>query len=70
MTEHEITNLAASMMANFLTTFTIFVSIVTAYVITAFVAGRRLSAYQLSIVNACFVMSALVIGFRNRRMGR
>ena len=63
MTEYEITSLGASIMANFLATFTIFLTIVTAYVITAFVAGPRLTLYQLSIVNACFVTSSLVIGF-------
>ena len=63
MTEYEITSLGASIMANFLATFTIFLTIVTAYVITAFVAGPRLTSYQLSIVNACFLTSSLVIGF-------
>ena len=63
MTEYEITSLTAEIMANFLATFTIFVSIVTAYVVTAFVAGSRLTVYQLSIVNACFLTSSLVIGF-------
>jgi len=63
MTQYEITSLGASIMANFLATFTIFLTIVTAYVITAFVAGPRLTVYQLSIVNACFVTSSLVIGF-------
>jgi uncharacterized membrane protein len=63
MTEYEISSLAASIMANFLATFTIFLTIVTAYVITAFVAGSRLTLFQLSIVNACFLTSALVIGF-------
>ena len=63
MTEYEISSLAASIMANFLATFTIFLTIVTAYVITGFVAGSRLTRYQLSIVNACFLTSPLVIGF-------
>lgn len=63
MTDYEVSSLAASIMANFLATFTIFLTIVTAYVITAFVAGPRLTMYQLSIVNACFLTSSLIIGF-------
>ena len=63
MSEYEVTSLAASMMSNFLASFTIYVTIVTTYVITAFVAGSRLTFFQLSIVNACFTTSAVVIGF-------
>ena len=63
MTEYEVTSLAAEIMSNFLAAFTIYVTIVTAYVIAAFVAGSRLTFFQLAIVNACFTMSALVIGF-------
>ena len=63
MTDYEVSSLAASIMANFLATFTIFLTIVTAYVIAAFVAGSRLTSYQLSIVNACFLTSSLIIGF-------
>ena len=62
MTEYEISDLAGGAMSNFLTTFTIFMSIVTAYVIAAFVAGRRLSKIQASVVNFCFLISSGVIG--------
>lgn len=50
-------------MSNFLATFTIFITIVTAYVITAFVAGKRLSNYQIIIINTCFLASSALIGF-------
>jgi predicted anti-sigma-YlaC factor YlaD len=63
MTEYEVADLAASVMANFLTSLTVFLSIVSAYVISAFVAGERLSKVQLSIVNLCFLVSAGILGF-------
>jgi len=62
MSEYELADLAASTMSNFLTSFTIFVSIVTAYVIAAFVAGERLSKIQVAIVNACFLIAGGAIG--------
>jgi hypothetical protein len=63
MTEYEVADLAASVLANFLTSLTVFLSIVSAYVISAFVAGERLSKVQLSIVNLCFLVSAGILGF-------
>ena len=63
MSEYELTDLAAAAMANFLATFTIFMSIVTAYAITAFVAGTRLTRIQLFVINACFLLSASTMGF-------
>jgi len=62
MSEYELADLAASTMSNFPTSFTIFVSIVTAYVIAAFVAGERLSKIQVAIVNACFLIAGGAIG--------
>ena len=55
MTEYEVADIAASVLANFLTSLTVFLSIVSAYVISAFVAGQRLTKIQLSIVNLCRV---------------
>ena len=63
MSEYELTDLAAAAMANFLATFTIFMSIVTAYAITAFIAGTRLTRIQLIVINACFLLSASTMGF-------
>lgn len=62
MTEYELVDYAASTMSNFLSALTIYFSIVTAYVIAAFVAGSRLTRVQLAIVNLCFVVAAGVIG--------
>ncbi len=62
MTEYELTDLTGAAMSNFLTTFTIFMSIVTAYVIATFVAGGRLTKIQALIVNVCFLISSGTIG--------
>ena len=57
MTEYEIADITASVISNFLTSLTVFLSIVCAYVISAFGAGKRLTKIQLSIINLCFVVS-------------
>jgi hypothetical protein len=63
MTEYEVADIAASVLANFLTSLTVFLSIVSAYVISAFVAGQRLSKIQLSIVTLCFLVSSGILGY-------
>lgn len=50
-------------MGNFLASFTVLLSIVTAYVVAAFVAGRKLTRFQLIIVNVCFIASFIAIGW-------
>ena len=56
MTEYEVADITASVLSNFLTALTVFLSIVSAYVISAFAAGNRLTRIQLSIVNLCFLV--------------
>ena len=63
MTEYEIADIAAAVMANFLTALTVFLSVVSAYVISALVAGDRLTKAQLTIVNGCFVVAATILGY-------
>ena len=48
MTEYEVADVAGSVLANFLTSLTVFLSIVSAYVISAFVAGQRLTYSGIS----------------------
>jgi hypothetical protein len=62
MSEFEIAELTTGAMSNFLTSFTIFVSIVTAYAVTAFAAGRRLSRLQVAVVNTCFLIASGAMG--------
>lgn len=63
MTDYEVADIASSVMANFLTSLTVFLSIVSACVISAFVAGDRLTRIQLSIVNLCFVVATGILGY-------
>jgi uncharacterized integral membrane protein len=63
MTEYEVAKLAAAVLANFLVAFTVFLSIVSAYVLAAFAGGDRLTKLQLSIVNSCFLASVGIFGF-------
>jgi hypothetical protein len=62
MSDFELAELAGSAMNNFLTSFTVVVSIVTAYVIADFAAGRMLSKVQVSIVNFCFLIACGAMG--------
>ena len=62
MSEFEIADLAGTAMSNFLTSFTVFVSIVTAYVVAAFAAGRRLTKLQVSVVTTCFLIASVAMG--------
>jgi hypothetical protein len=62
VTEYELLDYIASLMANFQTALALYFTIVTAYVVAAFVAGDRLTWLQLFIVNACFVIAAGIVG--------
>jgi len=62
MSEYELAELTNGAMSNFLTSFTVFVSIVTTYAITAFSAGKRLSRVQVSVINTCFLLACGAIG--------
>jgi len=63
MSEYEVAELTAAVLSNFLTALTVFLSIVSAYVISAFSAGERLTKIQLSIINLCFLMAVGILGF-------
>ena len=62
MTEYEIADYTAAIMSNFLSAITIYFSIITAYVIAAFIAGNRLSKLQISIVNCAFTIAVGTMG--------
>lgn len=62
MSEYELSDYAASVMSNFLSAMTIYISVITAYVAAAFVAGDRLTKLQLVIVNTTFTIAAGVMG--------
>jgi hypothetical protein len=62
VSEYELADLTVNALSNFLTTFTIFMSIITAYAIAAFVAGTRFTRIQVSVINICFLLSSSVMG--------
>lgn len=62
MSEYELADYTSTVMGNFLSSITIYFSIITAYVVTAFVAGIRLTKSQLAIVNITFSIAAGIIG--------
>lgn len=62
MSEYELADLTTAAMSNFLTSFTVFVSVITAYVVAAFTAGKRLTKLQLYIVNGCFLIASSTMG--------
>ncbi len=62
MTEYEIVNTAATAFGNGLNSFTVFFSMVTAYLIVAYIAGRSLSRPQVILVNACYFLAAGFFG--------
>lgn len=63
MTEYELLDYTAAVMGNFQTALALYFTIVTAYVVAAFVAGARLTRLQLYVINTCFVIAAGVVGF-------
>jgi ABC-type sulfate transport system permease subunit len=62
MIDYDLANYMSSIMSNFLSGITIYFSIVTAYVIAAFVAGGRLTTFQLIVVNLSFTIAAGIVG--------
>ena len=62
MIDYSLAQYTSSVMGNFLAAVAIFFSIVTAYVIAAFVGGSRLTKLQLVIVNISFTIAAGIFG--------
>ena len=63
MSEYELLDYTGTLMGNFQSALTLYFTIVTAYVIAAFIAGTRLTRLQLYVVNICFVIAASVVGY-------
>jgi hypothetical protein len=68
VTEYEIADLTASVMANYLTSSANFFALLTAYLAAAFVVGTRLSRAQVAFVNVCFVVFASMSAFMGSTM--
>ena len=61
MTEFEYAELIATYSSNAGTFFTTYLTVLSGYLITAFVAGQRLNMVQVSILNAGYVVAVLVL---------
>ena len=70
MTEFEISQQIAAAIDNSISCFTLFLSIITAYVMVAFLAGTRLTRSQLAWVNALFLLSSTAAGVTFITLGR
>ena len=63
MNAFEFAELSAAAMGNFLATFSVFLSVATAYLVAAYLVGRKLTTLQLSIVNGCYLISSSILGY-------
>ncbi len=63
MTEYELVDATATYSSNFALIFTLYLTLVSGYLVTAFVAGTRLSSVQVSILNFGFIISASLMAF-------
>lgn len=63
MTDYEAAALAASAFSNFLAAFGVFLSLVTAYIVATYVAAKKLTSFQISIVNLSFLVSVGILGY-------
>jgi hypothetical protein len=63
MSVYELSELTMVQMSNFLTAFSVFLSVVTAYIVAAYVVGSKLTPLQLAIVNCCFLIAATILGY-------
>lgn len=63
MNAFELAEITALGMANFLTTFSVFLSVASAYLVVAYLVGARLTALQLAIVNGSYLIATSILGY-------
>jgi hypothetical protein len=63
MNEYEIAEITAISMGNFLTTFSVFLSVASAYLVVAYLVGSKLTILQLSIVNGSYIIATSILGY-------
>ena len=59
MNLYEVSDLINSSTANLMASQTIFLSMITAYLVVAYTIGEKLTLYQVSVVNLIFTLSIL-----------
>ena len=63
MSSYELADLGQSAFGNSLSAYGIFLSLVTAYLATAYLVGKKLTGAQVSLLTALFVIVASLVGF-------
>ncbi|MDB3908600.1 hypothetical protein N9390_03620 [Gammaproteobacteria bacterium] len=63
MTAFEIAEITASAMGNFLTSFSVFLSVASAYLVAAYLVGSKLTTLQLAIVNGSYLIATSILGY-------
>ena len=63
MNAFEIAEITASSMGNFLTSFSVFLSVASAYLVAAYLVGAKLTTFQLSIVNGSYLIATSILGY-------
>lgn len=63
MNTFEIAEITAISMSNFLTSFSVFLSIASAYLVAAYLVGTKLTSLQLAIVNGSYLIATSILGF-------
>ena len=63
MTEYELAELVAIYSSNGSGLFATYLTLISGYLITAFLAGARLNTLQVTILNVGFVFAAFIITF-------
>ena len=61
MTEYEYADLIATYSANAGTFFALYLTAISGFLISAFVAGSRLSSVQVAILNVGFIVASIVL---------
>ncbi|MCP5348652.1 MAG: hypothetical protein R3F41_06940 [Gammaproteobacteria bacterium] len=59
----EIAEITALGMGNFLTTFSVFLSVASAYLVAAYLVGAKLTSLQLTIVNGSYLIATSILGY-------
>lgn len=63
MNTFELAEITAIAMSNFLATFGVFLSVATAYLVAANLAGKNLTKLQLVIVNGSYLIATTILGY-------
>lgn len=63
MNAFELAEITAIAMGNFLTTFGVFLSVASAYLVAAYLVGAKLTGFQLTVVNGSYLIATSILGY-------